>query len=101
MNDSTARGRVRYFNEGRENVHDDSRSGRRSVINKDLVSAVEEKIQEKRDSPFRHFPYIFQKFHSHFLTAASFYDAGIRDTKTYTSLRQVPQQWWEPCRKVV
>jgi len=33
---------VRLFNEGRENVHDDPRSGRPSVVNEDLVRAVEE-----------------------------------------------------------
>jgi len=36
------------FNEGRENVHDDPRSGRPSVVNEDLVRAVEEKIRENR-----------------------------------------------------
>jgi transposase len=39
---------VRHFNEGRENVHDDPRKGRPSVVNEDLVRAVEEKIQENR-----------------------------------------------------
>jgi hypothetical protein len=34
--------------EGRENVHDDPRSDRPSVVNEDLVRAVEEKIQENR-----------------------------------------------------
>jgi len=38
---------VRLFNEGRENVHDDPRSSRRSVVNEDLVRAVEE-IRENR-----------------------------------------------------
>jgi transposase len=48
MSDSTVRRWVRHFNEGRKNVHDDPRSGRPSVVNKDLVRAVEEKIQENR-----------------------------------------------------
>ena len=39
---------VRLFNEGRENVNDDPRSGRPSVVNGDLVSAVEKKIRENR-----------------------------------------------------
>jgi hypothetical protein len=43
--DSIIRRWVRHFNEGRENVHD-LRSGRLSVINKDMVRAVEEKIQD-------------------------------------------------------
>ena len=39
---------VQLFNEGRKNVHDDPQSGRPSVVNKDLVRAVEEKIRENR-----------------------------------------------------
>jgi len=39
---------VRLFNEGRENLHDDPRSGRPSVVNEDLVRAVEENIRENR-----------------------------------------------------
>ena len=39
---------VRLFNEGRENVHDDPRSGRPPVVNEDLVRAVEEKIWVNR-----------------------------------------------------
>jgi len=56
---------VRLFNEERENVHD-PRSSRPSVVNEDLVHAVEEKIRENDDSPLRHFPCIFLKFHGHF-----------------------------------
>jgi transposase len=40
---------VRHFNEGCENVHDDPRSCRPSVVNEDLVRAVEEKIQQLPD----------------------------------------------------
>jgi len=39
---------VQLFNEGRENVHDDPRSGRLSVVNEYLVRAVEEKFRENR-----------------------------------------------------
>lgn len=39
---------VRMFNEGRTNVHDESRSGRPSVVNDDLVRKVDEKIKENR-----------------------------------------------------
>jgi len=39
---------VRLFNEGRENAHDDPRSGRPSVVDEDLVRAFEEKIRENR-----------------------------------------------------
>jgi transposase len=48
MSDSMVRRWVRHFSEGRENVHDDPRSGRPSVVNEDLVRTVEEKIQENR-----------------------------------------------------
>jgi transposase len=48
MSDSMVRRWVRDFNEGRENVHDDPRSSQPSVVNEDLVLAVEEKIQETR-----------------------------------------------------
>jgi hypothetical protein len=59
---------VRHSNEGRENVHDDPRSRRPSVVNEDLVRADEEKFKRTDDSPFRHFPCIFYKFHCHFFT---------------------------------
>jgi hypothetical protein len=53
---------VRHFSEWRENVHDDPRSGRPSVVNEDLVRALEEKIQEIRRSTilsfFLHFSQI-------------------------------------------
>jgi hypothetical protein len=53
---------VRHCNEECENVHDDLRSGRPSVVNEDLVHAVEEKIQENRwfsiSSLSLHFPQI-------------------------------------------
>ncbi|GFV26178.1 HTH_48 domain-containing protein [Trichonephila clavipes] len=39
---------VRAFKDGRENVHDEPRSGRPSVITDDLVKAVDEKIHEDR-----------------------------------------------------
>jgi len=40
MSSSMVRRWVRLFNEGRENVHDDPRSGRPSVVNEDLVCTV-------------------------------------------------------------
>jgi transposase len=44
MTHSMVRRRVRHFNEGRENEQDDLRSGRQSLVNEDLVNAVEENI---------------------------------------------------------
>jgi transposase len=57
---------ARLFNEGLENVHDEPRSGRPSVVNEDFVRVIEEKIRESR--PLRHFPSIFLRFHGHFFT---------------------------------
>ncbi|KAG8241095.1 hypothetical protein J6590_094493, partial [Homalodisca vitripennis] len=45
MSDSKVRKWVRAFKDGRENVHDEPRSGRSSVITEDLVKAVDEKIR--------------------------------------------------------
>jgi len=41
MSDSMVRKWVRMFNEGRENVHDEERSGRPSLANDDLRSTKE------------------------------------------------------------
>jgi len=50
------------FNEGRENVHDEARSGRPSLVNDDLVRNVNERTRDDRrftisDLPL-HFPQI-------------------------------------------
>ena len=50
------------FNEGRENVHDEARSGRPSLVNDDLVRKVNERVRDNRrftisDLPL-HFPQI-------------------------------------------
>jgi hypothetical protein len=42
MNDSMVRRWMRHFNEGCKNVHDDPWSSQPSVVNEDLVRAVEE-----------------------------------------------------------
>jgi len=53
---------VRMFNEGRENVHDEARSGRPSLVNDDLVRKVNERV--RNDTRFTvsdlslHFPQI-------------------------------------------
>jgi len=36
------------FNEGRENVHDEARSGRSSLVDDDLVRKVNERVREDR-----------------------------------------------------
>jgi len=62
MSSWMVRGWVWLFNEGREYVHDDLLSGLPSVVNEDLVHAVEEKIRENRrftiTSLTLHFPQI-------------------------------------------
>jgi histone-lysine N-methyltransferase SETMAR len=58
---------VRLFNEGRENVRYDLRSGRLSVVNEDLVCAVEEKIRGNRQFTIMSLSMHFSKIsRSHF-----------------------------------
>jgi len=44
MSDGIVRKWVRMFNEGRENVHHEARSGRPSLVNDDLVRKVNERV---------------------------------------------------------
>jgi len=48
MSDVMARKWVRMFNEGRENVHHEARSGRPSLVNDDLVRKVNERVRDDR-----------------------------------------------------
>jgi len=48
MSDGMVRKWVRMFSEGRENVHDESRSGRPSLVNDDLVRKVNERVRDDR-----------------------------------------------------
>jgi len=48
MSDGMVRKWVRMFNEGRENVHDEARSGRPSLVNDDLVRRVNERVHDDR-----------------------------------------------------
>jgi len=62
MSDGMVRKWVRMFNEGREKVHDEGRSGRPSLVNDDLVRKVNERVLDDRrftisDLPL-HFPQI-------------------------------------------
>ena len=62
MSDGMVRKWVRMFNEGRENMHDEARSGRSPLVNADLVRKVNERVRD--DRPFTisdlslHFPRI-------------------------------------------
>ena len=46
MSDGMVRKWVRMFSEGRENVHDEARSGRPSLVNDDLVRKVNERVRD-------------------------------------------------------
>nr|XP_060640821.1 protein FAM32A isoform X1 [Anolis sagrei ordinatus] len=48
MSESKVRKWVRQFKDGRDNVHDEDRSGRPSLITDDLVASVEARIRENR-----------------------------------------------------
>ena len=48
MSDGMVRKWVWIFNDGRENVHDEARSGRPSLVNDDLVHKVNERVCEDR-----------------------------------------------------
>ena len=48
MSDCMVRKWVRMFNERGENVHDEARSGRPSLVNDDLVRKVNERVRDDR-----------------------------------------------------
>ena len=48
MSDGMVRKWVRMFNEGRQNVHDDARSGHPSLVNDDLVRKLNERVRDDR-----------------------------------------------------
>jgi len=48
ISDVMVRKWVRMFNEGRENVHDEARSGRPSLVNDDLVRKFNERVRDDR-----------------------------------------------------
>jgi len=48
MSDGMVREWVRMFNEGRENVHDEARSGRPSLVNDDLLRKVNERVRDDK-----------------------------------------------------
>jgi len=62
MSDGIVRKWVRMFNGGRENVHDEVRSGRPSLVNGDLVREVNKRVRDDRRFTISdlslHFPHI-------------------------------------------
>jgi len=55
---------VRMFSEGRENMHDEARSGRPSLVNDDLVRKVNGRVRDDRRFTISalslHFPHILR-----------------------------------------
>ncbi|GBN91902.1 hypothetical protein AVEN_137781-1 [Araneus ventricosus] len=49
MSEGVVRQWVRFFKDGRTNIHDESRSGRPSVVNADLIKEIDEKIRLLRN----------------------------------------------------
>ena len=62
MSDGMVREWIRMLNEGRENLHDEARSGRPFLVNDDLVHKVKESVREDRHFTISdlslHFPHI-------------------------------------------
>ena len=48
MSEGVVKKLVRMFNDGGENVHDEARSGRPSLVNDDLVRKVNERVRDDR-----------------------------------------------------
>jgi len=89
MSDDMVRKWVRVFNEGRENVHDEARSGSPSLVNDDLVRKVNERVRDDRRFTISdlslHFPQIsrtllYDIVNNHLgRQAAAFYVEGIQN----------------------
>jgi len=62
MSDDMARKRVWMFNEGRQNLRDGERSGRRYLVNDDLVRKVNERVLTTDFSQFLICPCTFLRF---------------------------------------
>ena len=62
MSDGMVRKWVRMFNEGRQNVQDEARSGRPSLVNDDLVHKVKKECVKTDVSQFLICPCTFLRF---------------------------------------
>jgi len=62
MSDGVVMKWVRMFNEGRENVHDEARSGRPSLVNDDVVRKVKDRVVTTDVSQFLICPCTFLRF---------------------------------------
>ncbi|GBO24491.1 hypothetical protein AVEN_128788-1 [Araneus ventricosus] len=54
MSEGVVRQLVRFFKDGRANIHDESRSGRPSVVSADLIKKIDEKIRLLRNFTIFH-----------------------------------------------
>ena len=86
MSDGTVRKLVRMFNEGRENVHDEARSGRPSLVDDDLVRKVNERVCHDR-----RFTISDLSLHFHQISRTLFYDivSSHLDRRRLHSMRTV------------
>jgi len=69
--ESMVRKWVRMFNERRENLYDEARSGRPSLANDDLVRKVNERVRDDRLSQFLICPCTFLRFQGLYSTTLS------------------------------
>ena len=71
MSESMVRKWVWMFNERRENLYDEARSGRPSLANDDLVRKVNERVRDDRLSQFLICPCTFLRFQGLYSTTLS------------------------------
>jgi len=76
MSDGMFRKRVRTFNEGRENVHDEARSGRPPLVNDDLVRKVNERVRDDRRFTILICPCTFLRFQGFYNMSAVIWVIG-------------------------
>ena len=116
MSEDMVRKLVRMFNEGRENVHDEARSGRPSLVNDDLVRNINERESDNRRFTISHlslhFPQISRTLlcdivHSRLdwltLLAAAFYGEVLqklvpRYDKCLNNGGEYVEKYFEGCR---
>jgi len=73
MSDGMVRKWVRMFDGGKENVHDEARSGRPFLVNDDLVRKFNERVRDDRRFTISdlslHFPQISRTLHHDFFSS--------------------------------
>ena len=69
MSDGVVRKWVQMFDDGREKVHDEARSGRPSLVNGDLVHKVNKRVRDNR-----HFTISDLSFHFRQISRTLLYD---------------------------